>query len=194
MNIAWRDNSGDSVLVSHKDLMKVARCIGRNNPKPEINFLLADSEHMVSTDTRQMAIHRHNKGVATPFLVHGALIIRALSNKADMYELSQNSVGFHSDGIDIIYKAMSLKLINSYPDYKRIDFTENRNCESKDVYSAIEGIGFIVHHGFHIDSKCVPDIDQGSVIYQVNGEGVPMTEYPVAFKEENFTYIVQPIK
>ena len=81
------------IRVSKKKLEIAGKYVDTNNPKPELNHLYVDGEHLVSTNTRALAVVKHCGSTDGEFYISKDILVLALKQlKAVEFILEDNEI------------------------------------------------------------------------------------------------------
>jgi len=112
------------VRITRKYLAAAAAYIDTNNPKFELDYLFIDSENMVSTNTRALAVVKHySVEKFQDFYIHKSIVDLAIKQtKAKSFELSLDKIiCYDKDDFELLIISKSPQSnYGRYPEYKRI--------------------------------------------------------------------------
>ncbi|PHR57257.1 MAG: hypothetical protein COA44_06040 [Arcobacter sp.] len=177
------------MIVSKKELQVVAKYIDTNNPKFELNYLYIDKEHLVSTDTRALAVIKHHGHADKDFYIHKSIVDLSIKYKKSLYfDLQPNKIvcldEYEREIITISIESLLGERTFNYPDFQRIIPKEVINKIEFVEQTQIEGI--LAFNKVHIEPKRVPNISHGTI-------GITSTSTPVLIEHENIIIVMMPI-
>lgn len=188
------------IKVIRKKLEIAAKYIDVNNPKFELNFLYIDEENLVSTNTRALAVVKHDGKLEgnTHTFIHKSVVDLALKQtKAVKFELDTNSIHcIDKDGAELIKISKEHDFFDGfkYPEYERIipKYIENKHAFIHS--SSISGI--LALNKTLVDDRYIPSFaDKKDYLFDGGFVGINEPNMPIVIsdKYEVMRTVIMPI-
>lgn len=175
------------IEVRRENLEEVSRCIDVHNPKSAFNYLYADSEYIVATNTKVLGRYKHEGFNGEPFYVAKKLIDTALKHKSSVnFGLSANKVvAYDKDGREVMTYSISEEFTDTFADYNRIVKKEFK--ESRPFADPGHIAGIFAAERINVNPKFMPKIKHGYIRFNEPNIPVMITD------NEGLEIVVMPI-
>lgn len=185
------------VVVSRAELEFGSAYMDINNPKFELNHLFVDSENIVSTNTRALAMVGHKNGECSKdlkFLISREVVLDALKKKkATSFRLLDATVVCINEFGDEFMTISCPPTIGYFPDYKRI--VTDVEGKGKPFTQLDQITGIAASSRIEIDRKHAPKIKgvfTGRVFLRDGSIPVQIKMTPV-HNLQDATIVIMPI-